>query len=54
MKIVNTLKFSAKNVNPMGVALGMVYVGAGAALLKIGAQSLIYGSGFRGSLTVFK
>lgn len=54
MRIVNTLKFSTKNINPMGIALGMVYVGSGAALLKIGGQSLMYGSGFRGSFKVFK
>lgn len=54
MRIINTLKFSTSNVSPFGVAIGMMYVGAGAALLKIGSQSLMYGLGFRGSFTVMK
>lgn len=54
MKIVNEMKFSTKNVNPLGVALGVVFLGAGAAALKIGIQSVAYGVGFRGKFTVYK
>lgn len=54
MRIVNTLKFSPKNLNGLGIALGVVYVAAGSTLLKVGAQSLMYGLGLRGSFTVSK
>lgn len=54
MKIVNDMKFSTRNVSPLGLALGAVYISAASVGLKIGVQSLIYGLGFRGKFTVLK
>lgn len=54
MRIVNNIKYSVKNVSPLGVALGLVYLSVATVTLKIGVQSVAYGLGFRGKVTVYR